>query len=127
MKNVEFKKELEERTKGFAVAVVQFCMFLRKLDIPYVLLDQLIKSSTSVGANYREANRAESKKDFIHKIAIIEKEASETVYWLEIYKESNIIPDSMNKKLDRLHKESDELLRIFSSISRTARTNELTN
>lgn len=125
MTNNEFKKGLEERTKRFAVEAVKFCMSLRRFDVPYVLFNQLIKSATSIGANYRDANRAESKKDFIHKIAIIEKEASETVYWLEIYNESHILPESMNKQLGLLYKESDELLKIFSSISRTARNNSL--
>jgi four helix bundle protein len=66
---------------------------------------QLLKSGTSIGANYREANRAESKADFIHKLAIVEKEASETLYWLELMLESGI----------GANEEAKELLAIFTA------------
>ena len=80
---------------------------------------QLLKASTSVGANYREANRAESHNDFIHKIGIVEKEASESHYWLELFEASNI-----GNKDERLWllKESGELLAIFTSVGKTAKS-----
>ena len=77
---------------------------------------QLVKAS--VGANYREANRAQSRNDFIHKIAIVEKEASESQYWLEICDEANL-GDPKQKKW--LRQESGELLAIFTSAGRTAK------
>jgi four helix bundle protein len=79
------KKELEKRTKKFALEVIKFVADLPKNKITNVLGYQLLKCGTSIGANYREANRAQSHQDFIHKIAIVEKEASETQYWLAGY------------------------------------------
>ncbi|MBI5526037.1 MAG: four helix bundle protein [Deltaproteobacteria bacterium] len=110
------KKELEERTKKFAVAVVFFVGGLPRGSVPDVLGHQLLRSGTSVGANYREANRAESKSDFAHKIAIVEKEASETVYWLELFQETGVGPP---EKLRPLLDEARELLAIFTSSLRT--------
>ena len=85
-----------------------------------VLGTQLLKSATSIGANYREAVRAESKADFIHKIAISEKEAGETLYWLELLDQSGLY-----KKLEFsiLQKECSQLIRIFSAIGRTTKKN----
>jgi four helix bundle protein len=80
---------------------------------------QLVRCGLSVGANYREANRAESRDDFIHKIGIIEKEASETCYWLELCEEAGI---GDNAERQRLLKESSELLAIFTSIGKTAKS-----
>jgi four helix bundle protein len=84
---------------------------------------QLAKSGPSVGANYREANRAESQADFIHKIAVVEKEANETEFWLSVLLESIIITNQQKLVGSPLHMESAELLKLFSSISRTARAN----
>jgi four helix bundle protein len=79
-----------------------------------VIRNQISKSGTSIGANYREANRSRSKADFISRIRISESEASETIYWLEIINEFNWIEESC---LSELVKESKELLAIFTSIS----------
>ncbi|MFH1943574.1 MAG: four helix bundle protein, partial [bacterium] len=76
------KKELEERTKQFALRIIKLVSALPKSKVFDVIGYQLVKSGMSVGANYREAGRAESKADFIHKIGIVEKEAGETQYWL---------------------------------------------
>ena len=85
-----------------------------KADIGY----QLLKSGASIGANYREANRAESRNDFIHKIALVEKEAAETQYWLELFDEANI---GDPKERHWLLQESGELLAIFTSIGKTSK------
>ena len=77
------KTDLEIRTKRFALNIIQFVATLPRNKVGDVITHQLVKSGTSVGANYREATRAESRNDFIHKIAIVEKESSETQYWLE--------------------------------------------
>jgi four helix bundle protein len=79
---------------------------------------QLLKSGTSIGANYREANRAESKADFIHKLAIAEKEASETVYWLELTTEAQI---GDRKDVAKLLREAREILAIISAAGRTSK------
>lgn len=80
------KAELEERTKRFAIATLKFVRGLPNHREADILARQLIKSATSIGANYREANRAESRADFVHKLAVVEKEAAETEYWLELVK-----------------------------------------
>lgn len=77
------KTELEKRTKIFAIKVIRFVAKLPKNKTTDVLGYQLLKSGTSIGANYREANRAESRNDFMHKIGVVSKEAAETQYWLE--------------------------------------------
>ena len=112
------KFELEHRTKSFAMNIIQFVSKLPKGKVSDVIGYQLLKSGTSVGANYRESNRAESRKDFIHKIGIIEKEASETQYWLELCQEAHIGDDDESLKLLQ---ESSELLAIFTSIGKTTR------
>jgi four helix bundle protein len=89
IRNFMSKKELEARTKRFALSVIQLVGKLPCGKASDVIGYQLLKSGTSIGANYREANRAESHDDFIHKIAICEKEAAETEYWLELTQEAN--------------------------------------
>ena len=82
--------ELEARTKGFALRVVRFVAELPKNRVAEVLGHQLLRSGTSVGANYREAARAESRNDFVHKVGVVEKEAAETEYWLELIEGAEI-------------------------------------
>src|SRR5438128_10519032 len=82
------KLELEKRTKQFALKIIAFAATLPVGRIGDVIKYQLVKAGTSVGANYREANRAESRNDFIHKIGVVEKEASESQYCLEICDEA---------------------------------------
>jgi len=80
----DFKIELEQRTKQFAVNVIKTLKQFNVFGIDRIVQNQVVRSSTSIGANYREANRAESRVDFIHKIGVVEKEAAETQYWFEI-------------------------------------------
>jgi four helix bundle protein len=120
MDRKEKKYELEDRTKKFAVQVIRFIYNQERNIINSVLFTQLIKAGTSIGANYREANRAESKKDFIHKIGIVQKEASETQYWLEVLLESKIIDSD---GIELLLAEATELLAIFTAIGKTAKKN----
>jgi len=112
------REDLEKRTKEFALQVIRFVSDLPKSKATDVMGHQLLKSGTSIGANHREANRAESRNDFIHKIAIVEKEAAETQYWLELFEESNI-GDPEERR--RLLQESGELLAIFTATGRTAK------
>ena len=112
------KKELEKRTKKFALEVIRFVADLPKNKITDVLGYQFLKAGTSIGANYREANRAQSRQDFIHKIAIVEKEASETQYWLELFDALNMGDPNMRFWLIQ---ESAELLAIFTTTGRTAK------
>ena len=112
------REDLEERTKEFALQIIRFVSALPKNKVTDVLGYQLLKSGTSIGANYCEACKAESRSDFIHKIAISEKEAAETRYWLELFEEEGI------GDADRLHwlgKESQELLAILTASGKTAK------
>jgi len=104
----------------FALKVIAFVATLPKTKTGAVIEYQLVKSGTSVGANYREANRAESRADFIHKIAIVEKEASESNYWLELCRAAGL-GSAANR--DWLLQESRELLAIFTSIGRSTKAN----
>jgi four helix bundle protein len=116
MDNKEFGKKLEVRTKQFAIRIIRLSVSLPGSPEGKVVRNQLTKSGTSIGANYREANRGRSKADFINRIKICESEASETIYWLEIIKELNWTND---KKIEEIIKEADELLSIFTAIGKT--------
>ena len=109
----KFAKELEERTKQFAIRIVRLSSTLPNTPEGRAIRTQMTKAGTSVGANYREANRARSKADFRNKIAICESEASETQYWLEV------IVGMGWKSKDEIQPEYDEcseLLALFTSI-----------
>jgi len=118
MENREFARDLEARTKRFSVSIIKLCSRLPNSPEGRVIRNQLTKSGTSIGANYREANRARSKADFRNKIAICASEASETGYWMEIIGE---IGWASNDSLEALKRECGELLAIFSSIGRKTR------
>ena len=112
------QKDLKERTKKFALSVIRLSVFIPHTREAEVIGRQLIRSGTSVGANYREATRARSKADIIAKIGIVEQEAYETLYWLELLQESKIT------KLERLMdiaKEADELVAIFATIGKKSK------
>jgi four helix bundle protein len=108
-------KDLEQRTKKFSLAIIRFVAGLARTREVDVLARQLLRSATSIGANYREANRGVSRADFANKIGTVQKEAAETQYWLELLIESGL---DKTRAASDLHKESSELLAIFGSISR---------
>ena len=110
------RKDLEERTFRFAVAVIKFLRTIKHSRENDVVRFQLAKSSTSIGANYEEAGGAISKDDFRFKIGICFKEAKESNYWLRIIKAAEI---SKSEELDFLIKESGELKSIFAQSMKT--------
>jgi four helix bundle protein len=110
--------ELEERTITFAVSVIEFVSLMPRSDAASVVGRQLLRCATSVGANYREANRAESKPDFIHKTSLAQKEAAETDYWLQICLRAKL---GQLAAAERLAIEARELLAIFTTINRKAK------
>lgn len=112
------RRALERRTKDFALRVVKFVADLPKNKASDVLGYQLLRSATSIGANYREAGRAESRADFIHKMAVVEKEASETQYWLELLRDA---PLGDPGAVAGLHDEATQLLAIFTASCKTAK------
>src|SRR5437899_8437188 len=108
------EKDLEARTKRFALSVIRFSSSLPRTREGDVLGKQLLRSATSIGANYREANRGVSRADFTNKIGTVQKEAAETQYWLELLMESDI----EKQKSVSLHNEASELLAIFTAIGK---------
>ena len=115
MDNKEFSKELERRTIKFAVKIIRLSATLPNIPEGRVVRNQITKSNTSVGANYREANRGRSRADFKSKIKICESESSETQYWLEIIGEVKWLPW---EKVKPEYDECSELLAIFTSIGK---------
>lgn len=113
MDNKTFSQQLEKRTKSFAINVIKLSIILPKIPEGKVIKNQLTKSGTSIGANYREANRSRSRADFTNKIKISESETNETLYWLEIIHE---LKWANTNKLNLLMNETIELLAIFTSI-----------
>jgi len=112
------KKELKERTKQFALKVIKVVEMLPRGRTADILGRQLVSAGTSVGANYRAACRAKSTADFISKMGIVEEEADETVYWMELLIESGLI---RKDELIYLLGEADELLAVTVSSIKTAR------
>ena len=113
MDNKEFSKVLEKRTRDFAVRIIRLSTALPDTPEGREIRKQITKSGTSVGANYREANRARSKADFRSKIKICQSEASETQYWLEVIGELKWLSW---ERLKPEYDECGELLAIFTSI-----------
>lgn len=114
IKNINKNYDLEERTALFAEEIIKLCKKVSKNIISIPIVNQLIRSGTSIGANYCEANGASSKKDFRNKIYICKKEAKETVYWLRLFSKAN---EDFQVDCDTLRKEAHELTLIFSSIA----------
>lgn len=114
MNGTEKVYDLEERTAVFAEKVISLCKKVKKDAVLLPIVSQLVRSATSIGANYCEANGASSKKDFINKIHICKKEAKETMYWLRILGTSD---ESSKDTCKTLWKEAHELALIFSKIA----------
>jgi four helix bundle protein len=112
--------QLEERASSFAEVVIDFCRSITLDAVNDPLVRQLIRSATSVGANYCEADEAESKKDFRHKIALCRKESRETKYWLRMIARAAPVHASRSRELWR---EAKELHLIFCAIVRTTDKN----
>jgi|SRR3989344_174769 len=107
------KYDLEERTSKFGINIIQFCKTIKQDVISKPIINQLVRSGTSIGANYMEANSASSRKDFKNKIHICKKESQETMYWLKIVVEY----DSSKKEHAKvLYQEAQELTFIFGKI-----------
>lgn len=112
------KAELKQRTKKFAIDIIRFIEELPHKHSLDILSRQLLRSSTSIGANYRSACRGKSTADFINKIIIVEEEADESVYWLELMEESGLV---VSANLTQLKREANEFTAIFTAIGKTAK------
>ena len=109
---------IKDKSFGFALRVVKLYKYLTTDKKEYVLSKQLLRSGTSVGAMVREAEHAESKADFIHKLSIALKEANESEYWLELLHQSDYIDD---KGFQSISSDLKEILRLLTSIIKTAK------
>lgn len=107
------KYDLEQRTLEFSKRIIKLCKALPRNSVNFKLIDQVIRSGTSIGANYIEANESLSKKDFVHRMRISRKEAKETIYWLNLIQEAN---SELEKRMKDILSETIELKKILSSI-----------
>lgn len=112
------EKELQRRTKQFALRVIGLVEALPRRRTAQVIGNQLLRSATSVAANYRAACRARSQADFVHKLGIVEEEADESLFWLEMGVETNLMPKA---RVQDLIQEADELTAIFVASRKTAK------
>lgn len=113
---------IKEKSFAFSIRIVKLYKHLtqREKEREFIMSKQLLRSGTSIGANVRESNNAESKADFIHKLAIAQKECDESCYWLELFYATNYITE---KQFNSIHKDCLELLKIIRSIILTKKNN----
>src|SRR5215510_13775183 len=105
------KNILKEKSFKFAVRIVNLYKHLCKEKIEFVLSKQIIRSGTSVGANIREAEHSESKADFIHKMAVAQKEINETIYWLELLQETGYIS---KQEFESINTDAVEIIKMIT-------------
>ena len=117
------KEQIQQRTKKLALEIIRLSEHLPNKSVGWTFSNQIIRSSTSVAANYRAVCRAKSDKDFISKIETVIEEADETLFWLEMIEESGVISDLNNQKsnITTLKSETNELISIFVSSVKTVK------
>lgn len=118
----ERKSIIKDKSFTFSIEIIKLNRFLIETQKEYILSKQLLKSGTAIGALVREAQNAESTKDFIHKLAIAQKECNETIYWLELLKETDYISVF---EFDSTHQKTTELLKMIRSAIMTSKKNSL--
>lgn len=112
-----FVDEMKKRTRKLALDIIIFCRTLPKTTEYRIIIEQLIKAATSTGANYRAACRAKSTPDFINKLLIVEEEADESIYWLELLED---LDNKLKLSTSAFIREFDEVLSIIVTAKRTA-------
>ncbi|MDP9253382.1 MAG: four helix bundle protein [Verrucomicrobiota bacterium] len=115
------KAELLARTKAFALRVLKLVDRMPRTTAGRTLAAQLVRSGTSIGANYRAACRGRSRAEFAAKLGVVAEEADETVYWLELIRDGGLVTET---KIGDLLKEADELTAIFTAGRRTSSCNQ---
>jgi four helix bundle protein len=110
-----------DKSFRFAVRSIRLYQHLKDKRKEFILSKQMLRSGTSIGANVREGNNAESKADFIHKLGVAQKETDETMYWLELLKETDYL--TVNE-FDSIYQDANELLKLIRSIILTAKNNK---
>ena len=121
MNNQEFSETMKQRTKAFAVRIIKLVDSLPNKVTSREIGRQLLRSGMSVGSNYRAACRGRSKAEFCSKLGIVEEEADESIFWMELLVEAGLVEQ---KQLAPLVAEGDEILRVVISSIRTARNRE---
>ena len=111
---------VKNKSFAFAVRIVKLYQFLCNQKKEFVLSKQLLRSGTSVGAMIREAEHAETKKDFIHKMGLAQKEINETIYWLELLRETEYLTE---EHFDSLNEDAIEIIKLATAILRKAKSN----
>ena len=119
---INFAEEFKNRTKKFAIDAIIYCKSLPKSDETFIIKKQLIRSATSVAANYRAVCRARSDAEFFSKLSIVVEEADESVFWIELIKDSDILN---NKETITLLNEAIEILKIVSKSRKTLKDKKL--
>ncbi|HBF87726.1 MAG TPA: four helix bundle protein [Bacteroidales bacterium] len=114
------KNIVKNKSFDFAIRIIKLYQYLQIEKKEYILSKQLLRSGTSVGAMVREAEHAESKADFIHKLAIAQKEINETIYWLELMKATDYLNQT---EFETINKDASEIIRLITSIIKTTKTN----
>lgn len=118
MKNI-----LKEKSFALALRIIKLYKFLIENKKEYILSKQILRSGTSVGAMVREAQNAESKMDFVHKLAIAQKECDESLYWMELLVQSNYISQ---EAFESVHSEAEQVLKMIKSAILTTKRNIVT-
>lgn len=108
------------KSYSFALRVVEVCKSLMENRKEFILSKQLLRSGSAIGALYREAQHAESRADFIHKLAIAQKECNESIYWIDILHDSTYLNASTYQQLST---DANELMSILTAMIKTAKTN----
>ncbi len=111
---------IKNKSFAFAVRIVKLYQFLCEQKKEFILSKQLLRSGTSVGAMVREAEHAETKNDFKHKMGIAQKEINETIYWLELLKETDYLT---NEQFESMNKDAVEIIKLITSIIKSVKAN----
>ena len=114
------KNIVKEKSFSFAIRIVKLYQYIQSEKKEYVLSKQLLRSGTSVGAMVREAEHSESKADFIHKMAIAQKEINESIYWLELLKETNYLSI---EQFESINVDAVEMIKLITSIIKSTKSN----
>ncbi len=113
MKNI-----VKDKSFDFAVRIIKLHQYLKEIKKEYILSKQILRSGTSPGAMIREAEHSESKNDFIHKFSIAQKEINETIYWLELLKETNYLNEN---EFESLNNDAIEIIKLITSIIKSSK------
>jgi four helix bundle protein len=121
---MEDKNIIKTKSFEFAVRIVKLYKHISETKKEYTLTKQLLRCGTSIGANVSEAQNAESKADFIHKLAIAQKEATETIYWLELLQTTDYLSVT---EFNSIHNDAIELIKLLTTIIKTSKVNRHNN